>query len=43
MFVESREEFDMWFKKRLLEVTGLDLNNPPELTLPEVVSSYEAS
>jgi hypothetical protein len=43
MFVESREEFDMWFRRRLLEVTGLDLNNPPDLTLPEVVSSYEAS
>ncbi len=43
MFVASRDEFDLWFKRRLAEVTGLDLNNPPpDLKLPELVSSYEA-
>jgi hypothetical protein len=43
LFVESRDEFDLWFKRRLDEVTGLDLNNPPpDMKLPELVSSYEA-
>lgn len=43
MFVQSREDFDMWFKERLANVTGVDLNDPPPMTLPEVVSTYEAS
>jgi hypothetical protein len=43
LFVASRDEFDLWFKRRLAEVTGVDLNAPPpDLTLPELVSSYEA-
>jgi hypothetical protein len=42
MFVQSRDEFDMWFKERLANATGVDLNDPPPMTLPEVVSSYEA-
>jgi len=43
MFVQSRDEFDLWFKRRLNEVTGVDLNNPPpDMKLPELVSSYEA-
>lgn len=43
MFVASKEDFDMWFKRRLADVTGFDLNNPPPGTqLPELVSSYEA-
>jgi hypothetical protein len=33
----------MWFKRRLAEVTGLDLNNPLEgMQFPEKLSSYEA-
>jgi hypothetical protein len=43
MFVQSREEFDVWFKQHLAEATGVDLNDPPELTLPELVSSYRTS
>jgi hypothetical protein len=43
MFVESRSEFDEWFKRRLAEVTGLDMNNlPADMKLPELVSRYEA-
>jgi hypothetical protein len=42
MFVQSRDDFDMWFKERLANVTGVDLNDPPPMTLPEVVSTYEA-
>jgi len=42
MFTESREEFDLWFKQRLADVTGIDLNEPGEDGLFEVLSSYEA-
>jgi len=42
-FVESRDEFDQWFKRRLAEVTGIDMNNlPPDMKLPELVSRYQA-
>ena len=43
MFVQSQDAFDLWFKQRLAEVTGLDLNDPPPgMQLPEVLSRYEA-
>jgi hypothetical protein len=43
MFVSSRDEFDEWFKRRLADVTGVDMNNlPPDMKLPELVSRYEA-
>jgi len=38
----SRDEFDVWFKRRLADSTGLDLNNPPPMQLPELLSSYSA-
>jgi Family of unknown function (DUF6176) len=42
MFSGSREDFDMWFKRRLAETTGLDMNNPPPgMVLPELQSAYE--
>ncbi len=42
-FGASRDEFDVWFKRRLAEVSGVDLGNlPPDMVLPELVSSYEA-
>jgi hypothetical protein len=41
-FVASRDPFDMWFKEGLASATGLDLNDPPELQLPELLSHYEA-
>jgi hypothetical protein len=41
-FVESRDDFDMWFKRRLADSTGLDLNNPPGGPMPELLSSYSA-
>ena len=42
-FSQSRDPFDMWFKERLAAVTGVDLNNPPpDMKLPELVSTYEA-
>jgi hypothetical protein len=42
LFSQSQDEFDMWFKRRLAEATGVDLNEPPEMTLPELLSSYSA-
>jgi hypothetical protein len=43
-FSSSRDPFDLWFKERLDESTGLDLNHPPEgMTLPELLSSYIAA
>jgi hypothetical protein len=42
MFSQSHDAFDLWFKQRLAEATGLDLNNPPPGPLPELLSSYSA-
>lgn len=41
-FSLSQNEFDLWFKQHMLAVTGLDLNHPPPLALPELVSNYDA-
>jgi hypothetical protein len=42
LFSQSRDEFEMWFKRRMADCTGVDLNNPPAMTLPELLSSYSA-
>jgi hypothetical protein len=42
LFSQSQDDFDLWFKRRLCDSTGLDLNHPPEMTLPELLSSYVA-
>jgi len=42
LFSQSRDEFDLWFKQRLADATGLDLNTPPTAPLPELLSSYAA-
>ena len=43
MFSQSQDAFDMWFKERLAESTGLDLNNPPaDMSMPELLSNYQA-
>ena len=42
MFSQSHAEFDLWFKRRLADATGLDLNVPPTGPLPELLSSYAA-
>ena len=41
-FVASQDEFDLWFKDRVKEVSGVDLNVPPPGPLSEVLSVYEA-
>ncbi len=38
-----QDEFDEWFKQRLAEVTGVDLNNPPPGPLSEQLSSYQSA
>lgn len=42
LFSRSEDDFDLWFKRRLADATGIDLNNPPEMRLPELLSSYQA-
>jgi hypothetical protein len=42
LFSKSQDEFDLWFKKRLADATGVDLNDPPEMSLPQLLSSYDA-
>lgn len=42
MFSASQDPFDVWFKERLLDVTGLDLNVPPGGPLSELLSAYES-
>jgi hypothetical protein len=43
LFSASRDDFDLWFKGRLADSTGIDLNNPPAIELPELLSSYSAA
>jgi len=42
-FIQSQDEFDLWFKAEVKNATGLDLNNPPaDMKLPELLSTFEA-
>jgi len=43
MFATSRGTFDVWFKRQLADVTGVDLNEPPPGPLSELLSHYEAT
>jgi hypothetical protein len=42
MFSQSQDGFDQWFKRRIAELSGVDLNDPPPGPLSEQLSSYEA-
>ena len=42
-FAASQEEFDRWFKDRVRETTGADLNTPPPGPLSDILSVYEAA
>ncbi len=43
MFSASQEPFDLWFKRRMAEVTGVDLNSlPADFAPPELLSHYDA-
>jgi hypothetical protein len=39
---QSNDEFEVWFKGRVLEITGVDLSTPSEDPLPEVILSWPA-
>jgi Family of unknown function (DUF6176) len=41
LFSASQDDFDLWFKRRFADSTGVDLNNPPEMTLPELLGGRE--
>ena len=38
----SMEPHDLWFKRRFAEVTGIDLNDPPDLAAAILLSSSRA-
>jgi len=40
-FVGSRDSFDVWFKDKVKDATGVDLNVPPPGALSEILSVYE--
>lgn len=42
-FASSTEDFDGWFKDRLADVTGIDLDDPPAITLPALLSTYSSA
>jgi hypothetical protein len=43
-FSASQDAFDLWFKKRMADVTGVDLNNiPPGFAPPQLLSHYDVS
>jgi hypothetical protein len=43
-FSASQNGFDLWFKRRMADVTGVDLNNiPPGFAPPELLSHYDVT
>jgi len=43
-FSASQDSFDLWFKKRMADVTGVDLNNiPPGFAPPQLLSHYDVT
>jgi hypothetical protein len=40
-FAESDDSFDVWFKDRAKEITGVDLNEPPP-ELPELILDWSS-
>ena len=41
-FRQSSDPFDRWFKQRMADVTGVDLNEPLPGPLSEQLSNYQA-
>jgi hypothetical protein len=41
-FAASQDDFDRWFKGRVLATTGADLNTPPPGPLSALLSDYQA-
>jgi len=42
-FAASQDAFDRWFKDRVRETTGADLDTPPPGPMSEILSVYEAA
>ena len=42
-FAASQDEFDRWFKDRVRETSGADLDTPPAGPMSEVLSVYDAA
>jgi hypothetical protein len=42
-FAASQDAFDRWFKDRVRDASGADLNTPPPGPMSEVLSVYEAT
>ena len=40
-FAASRDEFNRWFKERVLATTGADLNTPPPGPMSAILSDYQ--
>ena len=37
---QSNDAFDVWFRQRVLEISGVDLGAPAESPLPELIFSW---
>jgi len=37
---ESNDPFDVWFRERVLEITGVDLSAPSDAPLPEIILAW---
>ena len=42
-FAASGATFDVWFKRQLISVTGINLSTPSPRPLSELLSHYEAA
>ena len=44
LFSASQDPFDLWFKQRMADVSGVDLNNlPADFAPPQLVSYYDVT
>jgi len=41
-FAQSNEPFDLWFKQRVKEVSGVDLGEPMPGPLPEIIFDWSS-
>jgi hypothetical protein len=39
-FGQSNDAFDVWFKERVLDITGVDLSAPSDEPLPEIILAW---
>lgn len=42
-FVASQDPFDVWFKQRMLALTGVDFNSVPPDAIAETLAEYKSS